>query len=163
MKGPIWPSSPGGKCKQTFLRRSAPAEKVRSGPTSESQLWKGLTRHPWFKERGRRLETRLKDGLPDVVVSLGGGRAIWLELKVDRVRIDEDGVVAPTLKLEQAIFLSRWRATGGLAGVLVAARGQLAYVNRDFRALRVGPVPAVWTGPWGDDLDPLIGVFETDG
>lgn len=112
-------------------------------------MWKAL--HKVLGERAQRIEVRMPDGLPDVLVNLGGGRAAWIELKLGRVdyRTGQDTWVrAPQVSLEQAIWLTRWRKGGGLGGVLVFDPGALtyAYVTGDFRGLRKEGTLATWAG-----------------
>lgn len=120
------------------------------GYRTESALWTRLVR-VLGDGIATRIEVRIPDGLPDVIVNLGDGRAAWVELKIGL----QDPVSplrwrAPRLTLEQAIFLGGWRRAGGLGGVLVAHGDQVAYVTDNLRGLRKEGAEAAWTGRLDD-------------
>lgn len=130
---------------------------------TESDLWKAFVRVAG-RERAQRLEVRMPLGLPDVLVNLGGGRAVWVELKFGR-RLLVDGVevwYAPRLTLEQAIWLGAWRRSGGLAGVWLSDRERLAWASGSFRELRAAGSIVSWSGTmpteWNELRTILIGM-----
>lgn len=131
---------------------------------TESAIWRDLAT-ALGRDRAQRLEVRYPKGLPDVLVNLGAGRAAWLELKLGR-RLPNGGHsvwCAPTLTLEQAIWLGAWRASGGYVGVLIAAKDELALVTFGFRELRTAGVVPAWTGQLPVDGEELLRAMTCGG
>ena len=88
---------------------------------NESSLWRWIQKNLPSDCMFCRVENVVSRGTPDVF-GVRNGRAVAIELK--SVPRRKSGNVWCELKPEQASFLRRWHAAGGIALVIVQVSGQ---------------------------------------